>query len=112
MMAQFEQHRITRPFGTLPTICNILNVRRDVAITALRPLHSVLRFPKAIVSERPRFYHASFRDFLEDESRSQEYSIEDIKISDDLFEGVMRFHGKEPLDGKHRDFDHSIPFVH
>ncbi|XP_006458722.1 hypothetical protein AGABI2DRAFT_200559, partial [Agaricus bisporus var. bisporus H97] len=66
-----DREKVFKTSGTLPLICNILGISQDVALTALRHLHSVLLFPisKRIESTRPRFYHASFRDFLEDESR-------------------------------------------
>jgi hypothetical protein len=111
-IALFDHRRVARANTSLPLICNILNIPRDVALTALRHLHSVLSFPKVIVSNRPRFYHASFPDFLEDEPRSHEYSFKETeKVADDIFVGLMRFYGRESFDGKNCDFDHDAPFV-
>lgn len=76
----------------LRQMCNHLNITRDVAITALRNLHSVVYFPKVkdIAQTRPRFYHASFRDFLEDPSRSHEYFIDKQLVGDTIFQDVIR----------------------
>ncbi|KAF9450249.1 hypothetical protein P691DRAFT_726359 [Macrolepiota fuliginosa MF-IS2] len=73
----------------LSCICNFLIIERDDAITSLRHLHSVLSFPKTkdIGRARPRFYHKSFRDFLEDPSRSNEYSIDLKECGSALFWG-------------------------
>lgn len=59
-------------------MCKIFDIPEDIAVGALRPLDSALYFPKTrdIGQTRPRFYHASFRDFLQDESRSHEYFID------------------------------------
>ncbi|KXN91226.1 hypothetical protein AN958_01910 [Leucoagaricus sp. SymC.cos] len=58
-------------------IYTYLGLSREDAIAALRPLHSVICFRKdrPIDRSRPYFYHASFRDYLEDPSRSGAYSI-------------------------------------
>jgi hypothetical protein len=106
-----DQKGIRKNYATLPTICNILNIPKDVALTALRHLHSVLFFPKVIVSTRPSFYHASFHDFLKDESRSHKYSINETKIGDDLAEGLMRFSKPESCDGKYQ-FDYDLLLVY
>jgi hypothetical protein len=107
-----DQKGIRKPDATLPTICNILNIPKDVALTALRHLHSVLFFPKVIVTTRPSFYHASFHDFLKDESRSHKYSINEAKIGDDLVEGLMKFYESESCDGKYREFDYDLLLVY
>ncbi|XP_006458723.1 hypothetical protein AGABI2DRAFT_115746 [Agaricus bisporus var. bisporus H97] len=101
-----DRDKVLKTSGTLPLICNILGVSRDVALTALRHLHSVLLFPegKKIESTRPRFYHASFRDFLEDESRSHEFSVKQYNMVDELFKGLMRVSGRQRLD------DHLLPW--
>ncbi|KAJ3570831.1 hypothetical protein NP233_g4147 [Leucocoprinus birnbaumii] len=54
------------------------DISREDAITSVNYLHSVIYFPrvKDIGETQPRFYHASFRDYLEDPSRSGEYTIE------------------------------------
>lgn len=46
---------------------------------------------KNIATSRPRFYHASFRDYLEDPSRSREYQIVKGTTAIDFFWGVFRF---------------------
>ncbi|KAF9442210.1 hypothetical protein P691DRAFT_765453, partial [Macrolepiota fuliginosa MF-IS2] len=76
-------------------ICNFLNIARDDAVTALRRLHSVLFFPrvKDIGKTRPRFYHTSFRDFLEDPSRSNEYLIDVKECGSALFWGSQALAG-------------------
>ncbi len=59
-------------------VCRMVGISIDVAVTALRHLHSVLYFPRSIKDvgqTRPRFYHASFRDFLHDEYRSREHFV-------------------------------------
>lgn len=71
-------------------ICNFLDISKDTALTALGHLHSVLHFPREIGSSRPRFYHASFRDYLEDPSRSHEYAIESQNAGIDFFSGSLR----------------------
>ncbi|KAF9442215.1 hypothetical protein P691DRAFT_779510 [Macrolepiota fuliginosa MF-IS2] len=73
----------------LHCICNSLNIARDDAVTALRHLHSVLFFKKVrdIGKTCPHFYHTSFRDFVEDPSRSNEYSIDVGECGSALFWG-------------------------
>ncbi|KAF7777706.1 hypothetical protein Agabi119p4_3778 [Agaricus bisporus var. burnettii] len=95
-----DREKVFKTLGTLPLICNILDISQDVALTALRHLHSVLLFPisKRIESTRPRFYHASFRDFLEDESRSHEFTLKLFMTCDGLFDGLMHFSGKRSPD--------------
>ncbi|KAF9441132.1 hypothetical protein P691DRAFT_715326 [Macrolepiota fuliginosa MF-IS2] len=70
-------------------ICNSLDIARDDAVTALHRLHSILFFPKTkdIGKTRPHFYHTSFRDFLEDPSRSNEYLIDVEECGSALFWG-------------------------
>ncbi|KAF9440391.1 hypothetical protein P691DRAFT_782487, partial [Macrolepiota fuliginosa MF-IS2] len=70
-------------------ICNSLDIARDDAVTALHRLHSILFFPKTkdIGKTRPRFYHTSFRDFLEDPSRSNGYLIDVKECGSALFWG-------------------------
>ncbi|KXN91464.1 hypothetical protein AN958_00726 [Leucoagaricus sp. SymC.cos] len=75
---------------TLRDICNFLNIPKDIALTSLNYLHSVLHFPKDIGSTRPQFYHASFRDFLEDPTRSGEYAITPQDIGVGFFLGSVR----------------------
>ncbi|KAJ3576612.1 hypothetical protein NP233_g315 [Leucocoprinus birnbaumii] len=60
------------------------DISREDAVTSFNYLHSVIYFPrvKNIGETQPRFYHASFRDYLEDPSRSCEYTVE--KWSEDL----------------------------
>ncbi|KAF9447594.1 hypothetical protein P691DRAFT_107543 [Macrolepiota fuliginosa MF-IS2] len=73
-------------------ICNLLDIKRDVAVSALRNLHSVLRIPEAeeIANDRPRFYHASFQDYLEEPLRSHEYWIDQASFGKELFWGSVR----------------------
>ncbi|KAJ3576618.1 hypothetical protein NP233_g313 [Leucocoprinus birnbaumii] len=54
------------------------DISREDAVTSFNYLHSVIYFPrgKEIGKTQPRFYHASFRDYLEDPSRSCEYTVE------------------------------------
>ncbi|KAJ3568294.1 hypothetical protein NP233_g5799 [Leucocoprinus birnbaumii] len=54
-----------------------LEISRGDAITSFNHLHSVIYFPrvKDLCETQPRFYHASFRDYLEDSSRSGEYAV-------------------------------------
>ncbi|KAJ3576614.1 hypothetical protein NP233_g317 [Leucocoprinus birnbaumii] len=54
------------------------DISREDAITSFNYLHSVIYFPrvKDIGGTHPRFYHASFRDYLEDSSRSGDYTVE------------------------------------
>lgn len=72
--------------------CNLLQITRHTAITSLRYLHSVMNFPKVedVGRTRPHFYHASFRDFLEDASRSHTYHIDKNPIITELFQGIIR----------------------
>ncbi|KAF9450243.1 hypothetical protein P691DRAFT_758326 [Macrolepiota fuliginosa MF-IS2] len=74
---------------SLSRICNFLSIARDDAVTVLSHLHSVLYFPTThdIGKTRPCFYHASFQDFLEDPSRSREYSIDIRESGSALFWG-------------------------
>ncbi|KAJ3570829.1 hypothetical protein NP233_g4141 [Leucocoprinus birnbaumii] len=55
------------------------DISREDAITSFNYLHSVIYFPrvKDIGKTQPQFYHASFRDYLEDPSRSGEYAAEE-----------------------------------
>ncbi|KAJ3570832.1 hypothetical protein NP233_g4146 [Leucocoprinus birnbaumii] len=54
------------------------DISREDAITSFNYLHSVICFPRAkdLCLTQPRSYHASFRDYLEDPSRSGEYAVE------------------------------------
>lgn len=72
-------------------ISNYLGITRDVAITVLYHLHSVMYIPsvKDIGVTRPRFYHASFRDFLENPSRSHEFSIKKFGDNDEILQGLF-----------------------
>ncbi|KAJ3561500.1 hypothetical protein NP233_g10156 [Leucocoprinus birnbaumii] len=78
-----------------------LNISRENAITALRQLHSVLYFPPVtdVDKSRPRFYHASFQDFLEDASRSGIYfsgrSVLASRLVDHYY--LPRMFGKTPM---------------
>jgi hypothetical protein len=62
---------------TFGDIRNYLNISKPDASSALRHLHSVISFPrvKDIDATRPRLYHASFGDYLEDPSRSDAHAI-------------------------------------
>lgn len=57
---------------------NVLGLEQHATYAALRKLHSVLECPPPQkAARRPlRFLHASFSDFLRDQSRSQEYSVD------------------------------------
>lgn len=94
----------------LPThlclICNCLGIRRDVAITILFHLHSVIYIPgvEDIGMARPRLYHASFRDFLEDASRSHEFSIAKSWDEGNLLQGLFKLLQTGYLCGKWADF--------
>ncbi|KAJ3568127.1 hypothetical protein NP233_g5913 [Leucocoprinus birnbaumii] len=88
---------------TFRDICNFLGVSKDRALTSLSHLHSVLHFSKDIGTAPPRFYHASFRDYLQDPTRSQEYAIAAQDVGIAFFLGSMRltaaalgFKGVEP----------------
>ncbi|KXN92362.1 hypothetical protein AN958_08378 [Leucoagaricus sp. SymC.cos] len=61
-----------------------LKIARADAVAALRHLHSVIYFPRAkdFDETRPRVYHASFHDFLEDPSRSNEYTVTRVEKLD------------------------------
>ncbi len=76
----------------LRLIRNILDISGDATVTALRHLHSLLYIPKVkdISQTRPRFYHASFRDFLRDGLRSHEYFADTPAIVDEIFQGTAR----------------------
>jgi hypothetical protein len=54
-----------------------LGMNREDAISAFRHLHSVISFSQVTRKDenRPRFYHASFQDYLMNPSRSFQYSI-------------------------------------
>ncbi len=62
----------------LVEVCNILGLQQNEAYAALRKLQSVLMCPspKAAQSTGIKFFHASFPDFLLDQSRSNEYRID------------------------------------
>ncbi|KAF5357828.1 hypothetical protein D9756_001223 [Leucocoprinus leucothites] len=75
---------------TFRDICNFLDVSKDQALTSLSHLHSVLHFAKNMGTAPPRFYHASFRDYLQDPSRSQEYAIAAQDVGIDFFLGSVR----------------------
>lgn len=80
-MIHLDRRKAAKSKFNLALICNALFIPKDVAVTALHHLHSVLNFSGItdIGLTRPRFYHASFRDFLQDPSRSYEFSVENVR---------------------------------
>lgn len=70
--------QVTTQTSSLLFLCNILGLEQHAAYVALRKLHSVLAFPlpDQAHQEAVRFLHASFSDFLKDQSRSQSYYID------------------------------------
>ncbi|KAF9445120.1 hypothetical protein P691DRAFT_290098 [Macrolepiota fuliginosa MF-IS2] len=58
--------------------CNILGLWQDEAYESLRRLHSVVicPSPEMAQTERLRFFHASFPEFLLDRSRSEIYHVD------------------------------------
>lgn len=59
------------------TICNFLGLRQNEAYAAVRKLRSVLKCPPPLVAHVKgiQVFHASFLDFLLDDSRSKIYHI-------------------------------------
>ncbi|KAF7778407.1 hypothetical protein Agabi119p4_2752 [Agaricus bisporus var. burnettii] len=80
-MIDLDRRKVAKSKFNVALICNALIISKDVAVTALHHLHSVLNFSgiKDIGMTRPRFYHASFCDFLLDPSRSHEFSVQNIR---------------------------------
>jgi hypothetical protein len=104
-IALLDDNSVKRSIACLCLICNVLDIPKDIALTALRPLHSVLYFPAVhdVGTTRPRFYHASFRDFLEDESRSHELSVKKYEVCDEIFEGLSKLAQDKQPHGKDSD---------
>lgn len=92
-LAFFDHRDPNEETPDLALICNLLDITKDVAITVLRHLYSVIRLPRVgdIDSSRPTFYHASFRDHLEDPSRSRHFSIEKHESAEKLHQSLFRF---------------------
>jgi hypothetical protein len=88
---------------TFHNMCNYAQISIPAAVTALRHLHSVVHFPqvKDIGASRPRLYHASFGDYLEDSSRSHTYAIHKWPINNEKL--VTAYLGSTP-----GQFTHSL----
>ncbi|KAJ3570229.1 hypothetical protein NP233_g4541 [Leucocoprinus birnbaumii] len=73
----FFQHRKKNISDfTFRDMCEYLMIPHEDAVSALRHLHSVVFFAKGKIEEgRPRFFHASFSDFLENPARSKGFSV-------------------------------------
>jgi hypothetical protein len=101
-LAFFDNRNTNEETPDLALICILLGITKDVAITALHHLYSVLRLPRVgdIDSSRPRFYHASFRDYLEEPSRSHQFSIERHESAEKLHKSLFRFAQAKSLFGK------------
>jgi hypothetical protein len=87
IMVFLRQQNIDVPEFNFRDMYNYLDVPQADAVTALRHLHSVVFFPRVLIVDiiRPRFYHASFQDYLEDPYRSGKYAIEQQQIVAERF---------------------------
>ncbi|KAJ3570239.1 hypothetical protein NP233_g4539 [Leucocoprinus birnbaumii] len=66
---------------TFRDMCEYLMIPHEDAVSALRHLHSVVFFGRGKVENgRPRFFHASFPDFLENPARSNGFYVNEWKI--------------------------------
>ncbi|KXN81275.1 hypothetical protein AN958_05362 [Leucoagaricus sp. SymC.cos] len=83
-----DRKGLHRGYWCLALICNSLSITRDAALTSLRPLYSVVKLAK-VGSTRPRFYHTSFRDFLQDPLRSRAYSIDPGLVGGDIVQRMV-----------------------
>ncbi|KAJ3568299.1 hypothetical protein NP233_g5801 [Leucocoprinus birnbaumii] len=81
---------------TFREIYEHLEITQEDAIMALDHLHSVIFFSGANVIEtsRPLFYHASFRDFLKDPTRSGDYAVKEWPF--DLLRYLPNMFDREP----------------
>ncbi|KAF9451907.1 hypothetical protein P691DRAFT_756901 [Macrolepiota fuliginosa MF-IS2] len=81
------------PHYDLITTCNLLGIARNKAVDALRYLRPVIRVPrqgKDLDRSHLRCYHTSFRNYLEDSSRSGNYHIDIPTTGADLFWASFR----------------------
>lgn len=75
-----------KTFGFVHT-CNLLNLKQNVAYSALHKLHSVVRVPspELAASTGLHIYHASFSDYLLNRRRSQKFWISLEEASKDVW---------------------------
>lgn len=81
------------PHCDLITVCNLLGITRVSAVAALRHLPSVIQIPRN-ARDFPKTHlhchHISFRNFLENSSRSGKYCIQKLTIGTRLFWASFR----------------------
>ncbi|KXN92888.1 hypothetical protein AN958_07308 [Leucoagaricus sp. SymC.cos] len=77
VLIHLQRHSVNISTIDFKGVYQSLEIVREDAFAALRHLHSVIYFSrvKDLDRTRPRVYHASFHDFLEDPSRSNQYAI-------------------------------------
>ncbi len=73
---------LASPMTSTQGLCNLLHVDRTTFYRAFRKLHSVIDVPgpEAASEWPPRFYHASFEDYLCDPARSGKFALVEYDI--------------------------------
>ncbi|KAJ3572020.1 hypothetical protein NP233_g3361 [Leucocoprinus birnbaumii] len=77
-----------------------LNLGQPTCLTALHHLHSVIKIPRSknLDGTRPQFYHNSFREYLDDKSRSNDYYAgREVFLERALEHSLPRIFCKVPL---------------
>ncbi|KXN92364.1 hypothetical protein AN958_08380 [Leucoagaricus sp. SymC.cos] len=84
VLIHLQRHSVSIYTINFQGVYQLLKIAREDAFAALGHLHSVISFPhvRDLDETRPQVYHASFHDFLEDPSRSNEYAITRLKKLD------------------------------
>ncbi|KAJ3553460.1 hypothetical protein NP233_g12637 [Leucocoprinus birnbaumii] len=77
-----------------------LNLAQPTCLTALHHLHSVIKIPRSknLDGTRPHFYHNSFREYLDNKSRSNDYYAgREVFLERALEHSLPRIFCKVPL---------------
>lgn len=79
--------------GSIQRLANFLSITQDRFYGAMRKLHSVLDIPQPNTAyyRTIEFYHASFRDFLEDEYRSGPFFLNKSSFCREVAEIYIRW---------------------
>jgi hypothetical protein len=82
-------------------LCNVLEIKQNVAYGSLHKLHSVLHIPTPEIafSSSIRIFHASFSDFLSDPLASGKFCIEEEETLSDLWQCQLRILQQTNLSG-------------
>lgn len=76
------------------TLANLLDLDQSTFYRALRKLHSVLEIPHAELAHKEplKLIHASFGDFLRDETRSGKFAIDEAQAKLDVAVHLIRLY--------------------